>query len=142
MKYKPFIEILDFDKELKEYKLLCRNKSKKFTYYLDWKNYISSLISKIKDDDDLENLKFFCRNRERSMRNIPSLYLNIIILFLTISFDRFVVEINVWIYLLIFLFCTANIVKQNNSYEKENYFYSDILEIIDAEGNKNNGVNG
>ena len=32
MKYRPFIEIIDFEKELKEYKLLCRRKSKKFTF--------------------------------------------------------------------------------------------------------------
>ena len=46
MKHKPFIEIIDFEKELKEYKLLCRRKSKKFTYYLDWKNYIIDNVVK------------------------------------------------------------------------------------------------
>ena len=133
MKHRPFIEIIDFEKELKEYKLLCRRKSKKFTYYLDWKNYIISLIQKIKNDDYWENFKYFCRNRERSTRNTSSMYLNLIILFATICLDKFLVDINIFGWFVIFFVMIGNVVWQNNSYEKENYFYIDILEIIEQE---------
>ncbi len=133
MKHKPFIEIIDFEKELKEYKLLCRRKSKKFTYYLDWKNHIISLIQKIRNDNDWDNFKYFCRNRERSTRNTPSIYISLIVLFATIGFDEFVVDINLFGWFTIFFVIIGIVVWQNNSYEKENYFYKDILEIIEQE---------
>ena len=92
MKHRPFIEIIDFNAELKEYKYLCRRKSKKFTYYLDWKKHMFSLIEKFEDKNDLENFKYFCRNRERSTRSTASTYLSLIIMFATVCIDNFIVD--------------------------------------------------
>ena len=39
-KKQPFIEIIDLEKEYKDYKMLCKNDSKKYTYYDDWKKYM------------------------------------------------------------------------------------------------------
>lgn len=133
MKRIPFIEIMDFKKEIKEYKLLCQGKSKKFTYYLDWKKYIISLLAKIERKDDLENFKYYCRNRERSTKNTASTYLNIIILFITIYLGNCVASINLYGWLLVFVLIIVTIVWQNNSFEKDYYFYRDILEIIELE---------
>ena len=130
MKHRPFIEIIDFNAELKEYKYLCRRKSKKFTYYLDWKKHMFSLIEKFEDKNDLENFKYFCRNRERSTRSTASTYLSLIIMFATVCIDNFIVDINLLVWILIFFIIIGIIVWQNNAYEKENYFYKDILEII------------
>lgn len=133
IKHKPFWEIIDFEKELKEYKRLCRRKSKKFVYYLDWKKHIVSLLAKIEQKDDWENFKYFCRNRERSTRNTASTYINLIILFVTIYIDKCVISINLYGWLLVLAVMIGTIVWQNNSYEKDNYFYKDILEIIEEE---------
>ncbi len=138
IKKRPFIEIIDFNKELKEYKFLCKRKSKKFIYYLDWEKYIISLLNKIKNDDEWQNFKYFCRNRERSTKNMPSIYLSLIILFSTIYIDNFVKNINLLGWILIFTITIAIIVWQNNDYEKENYFYKDVLEIIEKEEHKKN----
>lgn len=136
MKRKMFIEVIDFKKEIKEYKLLCRCKSKKFKCYLEWKNHIVSLLNKINEKHDWENFKHYCRNIERSTRSIPTTYFNIMMLFVTFCVDKYITNVNILIWLLLFAYMMGNIIWQNNSYEKENYFYKDLLEIIEQEEQK------
>ena len=91
------------------------------------------MLAKIEQKDDWENFKCFCRNRERSTRNTASTYINLIILFVTIYIDKCVISINLYGWLLVLAVMIGTIVWQNNSYEKDNYFYKDILEIIEEE---------
>ncbi len=41
-KNQPFVEVLNLEKEYKEYIKLCKSSSKKYKYYDDWKNYLLS----------------------------------------------------------------------------------------------------
>lgn len=57
-KKQPFIEIIDLNEEYKDYKDLCNNNSKKYTYYDDWKKY---MIGKFKTlpKEHFNNFKHF-----------------------------------------------------------------------------------
>lgn len=130
MKKGPYYEIIDLHNEMKEYKKLCRGKSKKYKYYSDWKEYIISCIDKFSNSKDIENFKHYCINAVRVGKKIPDLYINFIILFVTIYIDRCVVNLNLYVWLTILLFSFIMVILGSDSYNKENCFYNDIIEII------------
>lgn len=131
MKKNPYAEIIDLDKEVKEYKKLCRCKSKKFTYYTEWEKHIRELLSKFASEKDLYNFKRYCINYERTAKLIPSFYINFMVLYLTIFIDKFIKELNILIWLFLFLLSVLLTLCQNLAYSKEAYFYRDIIEIIE-----------
>lgn len=131
LKKNPYAEIIDLDKEVKEYKKLCRCKSKKFTYYTEWEKHIRELLSKFASEKDLYNFKRYCINYERTAKLIPSFYINFMVLYLTIFIDKFIKELNILIWLFLFLLSVLLTLCQNLAYSKEAYFYRDIIEIIE-----------
>ncbi len=131
MKYNPYQEIFDFTIELKEYKKLCRGRSKKYKYFSDWKEYIVSCLEKFDTKKDIDNFKHYCINAERTGRMIPDLYINYIILFITICIDRYVKELNWIVWLVIFILTLVFIILGSDFYNKDNYFYKDIVDIIE-----------
>ena len=131
MKKNPYAEIIDLDKEVKEYKKLCRCKSEKFTYYTEWEDHIRELLSKFKSGKDLYNFKRYCVNYERTAKLIPSFYINFMVLYITIFIDKFIKELNILVWLFIFLLSVLLTLCQNLAYSKEAYFYKDIIEIIE-----------
>ena len=132
LKKNPYAEIIDLDKELKEYKKLCRCRSKKFAYYTDWEKYICKLLEKFETDIDLYNFKRYCMNYGRTATTIPGIYINIMILYITIFIDKCVTELNFLVWLFIMLLSVILILAQNISYNNEDYFYKDIIEIIES----------
>ncbi|MGN0607188.1 MAG: hypothetical protein ACI4JM_11760 [Oscillospiraceae bacterium] len=57
-KNQPFVEVLNLEKEYKEYIKLCKSSSKKYKYYDDWKNYLISRF-KILPKAHINNFKHF-----------------------------------------------------------------------------------
>lgn len=131
LKNNPYAEIIDLDKEVKEYKKLCRCKSEKFTYYTEWEKHIRELLSKFKSERDLYNFKRYCINYERTAKLIPSFYINFMVLYITIFIDKFIKELNILVWLFIFLLSVLLTLCQNLAYSKEAYFYKDVIEIIE-----------
>lgn len=56
----PFIEIIDLEEEYKDYKKLCKNNSKKYTYYNDWKKHLISRF-KMLQNEHMSNFKHFLK---------------------------------------------------------------------------------
>lgn len=130
MKKGPYCEILDLHNEMIEYKKLCRGKSKKYKYYSDWKNYIISRIDKFATKKDVENFKHYCINAARVGKRILDLFINYMVLFVTIYIDRFVVNLDLYVWLTILLSSFIIVIVGSDSYNKENCFYNDIIDII------------
>lgn len=131
MKYSPYYEIINLNRELKEYRKLCRCKSKKYIYYSDWKKQMIKYISAFPSQESLDNFKHYCINVERSAKSIPNLYLNFMILFVTVFVDKFIYNINEVIWMLIVFITLIAVLAADNRYNKEICFYKDIVKIIE-----------
>lgn len=143
-KKQPYIEIIDLQSEIKEYMKLCRGKSEKFTYYLDWKKHIIEKLLNLKSLDEIENFKHYLINHNRVNKSIYIQIVPLLIFYFTIMFGNLPKEVNnqalnllvnlivnlivalilVFISLIIILF-------QNDYYNKEYCFYCDVLEILE-----------
>lgn len=130
MKYQPYREIIEIETELKEYRNLCKGKSKKYHYYLDWEAYIQGLFSKFKSNDDRENFKHYLLNKYRFLKNFSSNYTPTIILYFTIIFQKISNEFSYILLSLSLSFTIVYIILQHNKYNEEFNFYCDLLEII------------
>lgn len=128
MKYQPYSEIINLEKELKEYKKLCKGKSKEFRYFSEWESHIKRLMSTIDDEEKLKNLKHYLINLERSAKSIPSHYFEIMLLVLTLILDR--IGISYWGLLLVLLVFVFYTLSQNDEYTKNYNFYCDVISII------------
>lgn len=131
MKKQPYYEIMNIYTELKEYKKLCKCKSKKFCNYLDWKSHIIKIISGLKNREQLENFKHFIINRLRINKDMNKNFTNIMIFLLGIyigSYDMQYNYITLIIILVIILFMLMNMIDDRN---KEYFFYYDLVKIID-----------
>ena len=131
MKYKPYREILDLQSELKEYKRLCKSKSKKFTYYSDWKSHIISLISKIDSPEKVNNFKHYLINYKRVNKSVTALYIPIIIFVMTVVFNQQEFKSNLVVITIWLLYVVIKTIKENVNYNKNLFFYKDIIDIID-----------
>jgi hypothetical protein len=140
MKKKPFIEIINWKKEIKEYKHVCMGRSNEFTYYSEWKEHIISLLDKIKNENDMENFKHFCRNRERSTRSSPTLYFELMVVFITVYIGNVLDKPNPFLLISMFVIAMFFIMLPHKAYEKEHYFYIDILEIIEEKEKTNSKI--
>ena len=131
MKYQPYKEILDIKSELKEYKKLCRCKSKKFTYYSDWKSHIINLISKTDSIEQIDNFKHYLLNYKRVNKNVTAPYVPLIIFAMTVVFNlqEFKSDLIVIIFGILFILIVT--LKEYDNYNKNFYFYKDVIEIID-----------
>lgn len=131
MKKQPYHEIMDLYTELKEYKKLCKCKSKKFCNYFDWKSHIIKIISELKKREQLENFKHFIINRLRINKDMNKDFTNIMIFLLGLyigSYDIQYSYITLIIILVIILFMLMNMIDDRN---KEYFFYYDLVKIID-----------
>lgn len=130
-KYALYSEIIDISEELKEYRRLCRGKSKKFTYYLEWKEYISKKMLKLDTPDKKENFKHFLINHNGVNKNTNSYFITIMIFCMNIYISKMDVKYNfisITISIMIIMF---QIMHQSDVHEKEYYFYCDLIEILE-----------
>ncbi len=131
MKHSPYYEIIDLNNELKEYRKLCRCKSKKYNYYSDWKNQMIKYCSAFSSKESLDNFKHYCINIERTTKGIPNLYLNFMILFTTVFVDKYIIDINEIAWMVIVFITLISVLMFDNRYNKETCFYRDIVKIIE-----------
>ncbi len=143
MKYQPYREIINLAPELKEYRKLCRGKSKKFTYYLEWKEHISKELLKLESYNRVENFKRFLINHNRVNKNINTYHVSLIIFGETMIFNTFDIfkesdeKCNILTFsnIIMLFLCIAivilGIIHQSDYYNKEYCFYCDVLEILE-----------
>ena len=130
-KHQPYREILDIRSELKEYKKLCRNKSRKFTYYSDWKYHIINLVTKTESAEKIDNFKHYLLNRKRVNKSINTPYVPLIIFVMTIVFSQQVFNSNLKVILIGLMYVVFLTLKEHENNNKIFYFYKDLIEIID-----------
>lgn len=134
-----YYEIIKLDEELKDYKLLCKGKSKKYKYYSDWKTHISEILSKFVLCDELEtyknieNFKHYLINHKRVNKNINMYFVSVMIFFMSIFFNSY---FNKMKYSFVVLLITALVVVgliiiQSDSNDKEYCFYCDLIDIVE-----------
>jgi hypothetical protein len=136
-----YYEIFNFDKEIKEYKKLCNCKSKKFRYYPDWEEYITTKIKRINKVSNLIKFKHYIIGAMRSREYGKEQIVGIFTLFITVMFTVLMSMISIekpeirWVsYSFIFAMISGYIfyiTNQAKSISREYYFYSDILKIIE-----------
>ena len=132
-KNQPYSEIIDLQKELKEYRKLCRGKSKEFTYYLDWKQYMVKQIQKLKEPDKKDkiiNFKHFLINANRVNKNINQVFITIMIFIGTIMFTKTNLKIDFPLLLLLLIAIMLFLLLGHDKNNKEYCFYCDLIEIV------------
>lgn len=151
MKYKPYQEIMDFDKERKEYVELCKYKSKNSTYYTDWEEHISKCISTINNERDLYNFKRYCIRRKRTTAKMPDLQISVMGVLITFIIDKILGEfrfclsemlygiISAILFAICIIVFIIIIVTQHNDATIESHFFEDIIEIIEKVESERSG---
>ena len=133
-KNQPYSEIIDLQKELNEYRKLCRGKSKKYTYYLDWKQYMVEQLQKLKEPDKKDkiiNFKHFLINYNRENKNLNQVFIAIMIFVVSILLNKTNIEMNFFsLMLIVFIIMVCMLLARDNN-NKEYCFYCDLIEIIE-----------
>lgn len=135
-KHAPYSEIIDISEELKEYKKLCRGKSKKFIYYLNWKKDISEKISRLDTPDKKENFKHYLINHNRVNKNTNSYFITLMIFCMNLYISKIDAKFNFFSLTISIAIIIFQIVYQSDVYEKEYCFYCDLIEILEETENK------
>ncbi|EGC02480.1 hypothetical protein CUS_5434 [Ruminococcus albus 8] len=139
-KNQPYSEIIDLQKELKEYKKLCRGKKSKFKYYLDWKEHITENLLKLDDNDKKENFLHYLINRKRGSGVAKSIYmpliLSVIALYVnnivnTSTENKYGIAANVIALVIFILLIIFFVVKDSFGYHDDYCFYCDTIEILE-----------
>ncbi len=141
MKNNPYGEFINFQEEMKEYKRLCRGRSKKYKFYSEWEEHMGELISPICDQKRLKDFKRFLINRERITEGAAPLYIQFVLLFIAVWLDK---DDSLSVFSLIALCSFAILITmlQEHWLKLENTFYKDVLEIVEEVSNmkRANGV--
>ena len=131
MKKQPYHEIMNLYTELKEYKKLCKCKSKKFCNYLDWKSHIIKIISGLKNREQLENFKHFIINRLRINENMNKDFPNIMIFLFGLYIGGSCMQYSHFILIIIMVIMLVILMNMIDDRNKEYFFYYDLVKIID-----------
>lgn len=139
-KYQPFSEIVDLQAELKEYKKLCFRKSKKFTFYLEWKSHILNKIIMLGDLEKTENFKHYILNHKRTCKNFNATYVTLMVFCLSLFFNKqivtFLPELDFISSILTISFIMFMLITGSNNNNMEYCFYSDLVDIIEEQQTK------
>ncbi len=130
-KYQPYKEIIDLKREMREYKKLCRGKSREYTYYTDWKAAMLQLFQKLTTPDSVGNLKHYLIYCERVNNNFNSHFVEIMLVCVTLLVDHYVVDIPLWSLLGGIIISLIILLLSNDSNNKEYCFYCDLIEVIE-----------
>ena len=133
-KNQPYSEIIDLQKELKEYRKLCRGESKEFTYYLDWKRYMVEQIQKLKEPDKKDkiiNFKHFLISNSRVNKNINQVFIAIMIFVGTILLNKTDFKIDFFALVVIVLIIIVSMLLAHDRNNKEYCFYCDLIDIVE-----------
>jgi len=127
----PYFEIINIQKELNEYKKLCKNKSKKFKYYLDWKHYMKPLLERLDDSEKTTNFKHFIINKKRTENNTNQVYVAIILFAYTTLISFVKMDLNILSGAFLIIVLLFMVVLSHDDYNKDCCFFSDVIEIIE-----------
>lgn len=130
MKRCPYSEIIDFKSERKEYKRLCKSKSKQFAYYSDWEDHIKCLVSRIEDPKMIKNFKHYLINLEQISCVLPSVFLQIAIFAITVYISAEISNGESYIAILLSV-VSACAIFVYITLKHDNLFYKDIINIIE-----------
>lgn len=125
---------IDFKSEKKDYKKLCKGKSKKYKNYLEWRKNILMLIDDF-DTKTLENFKHFCLYNEEANLHEMNIFLPLVICFISLLIS---LDINTNMNLLngvvsiviASIISSALVTGAYSSYIFSKNFYRDVAEII------------
>lgn len=158
MKHLPYREIINLNDEAREYALLCRRKSTTYKHYSDWEEHITEHLKKFPTKKDLYNFKHFCINKERTTSQSPQWYgagVGCAVSVISASFLEDLKDLElfsqlqgvmrdiVW-YIVEILLCIIvgllfkNFIDEMESLCNRNYFYKDIIELIEKVEGKSN----
>lgn len=79
---------IDFKSEKKEYKMLCRGKSKKYKNYLEWRDYILDIIDNF-GVKALENLRHLCLYQEEIEKHGKEIFPSLVMALIPLYFSLF-----------------------------------------------------
>ncbi len=145
----PYEAFIDFDTELTEYKLLCKEKGKKYHSYYEWKTAIMQMLSAISSIDALDNLKHYCVNMERKFAHIPNISSSLNLIIFTVFVENMFIEMvnvelsaddvaSIIVFILrtiivvtIVAWFTYSYIKYIIAYERDVFFYKDLIDLID-----------
>lgn len=130
-KHAPYSEIIDISEELKEYRKLCRGKSNKFIYYLDWKKYISEKLSRLDTPDKKENFKHYLISHNRVNKSVDSYFVTFMLFCATTLINKLNIVYDIVSLIVTILIILLEIIYQVNFHDKEYCFYCDLIEILE-----------
>ena len=128
---KPFSEILDLKSELKEYRRLCKQKSKKYTYYSEWKEHIVGQLLQLDSSTTLDDFKHYCIHIGRAEKWYTMAISEITAALISAAISLLFPEQKLIITMLIFSIAFTAFLGLNATKTRDNYFYSDIVDIIE-----------
>lgn len=131
MKKQPYQEIINLREEQKEYRCLCRRKSKKYNYYTDWETHIRGRLLSFKKTQDLYNFKRYCINMDRSAQKAPEIYMSYILLLIPLYINAFFAELPSLILIIAVLGVMLYAIAHNKRIIQESWLFHDIIEIIE-----------
>lgn len=125
-----YIYGINFTSEIKEYKKLCRGKSKKYKNYLQWRDSILKAIDSL-NIETLENFRHFCLYQEELEMHGKDIFLALAIAFITLYFPLIDSEkidgITLGIAAAFISFIISYLYFDNNF---SRIFYRDVAEIV------------
>lgn len=131
-KKQPFIEIIDLEKEYKDYKKLCKNDSKKYTYYDDWKKYMIGRFKTL-PKEHFNNFKhflmFYSFVEEQSGNVFLSTVLVAVSLVINTAFSN-VAVLNTIATIILVLLAAFLVIKSYFDLVRNERFIKDVLEIF------------
>lgn len=140
MKKDFFHEIFNLKAEYKEYKLLCRCKSKKYKVYTEWESHIRECLSKFKESQDLYNFKRYCMNHNRKLNKAPEMFGSYIILLVTLCINFLFNSIPPCIVFIIAVGIILYNIHLHKRVIPESYFFKDIIDIIEKMEHDNSQI--
>ena len=129
-KNQPYTEIIDLQKELKEYKNLCEGKNSKFKYYLDWKEHITKKLVKLGDNDKNENFLHYLINQKRYRGKTDSIIMPVMVFCFSLYFNKSDLVGDVISFLILILITMSFMIIYSDECHKNYCFYCDTIEIL------------
>lgn len=132
-KKQPFIEIIDLKDEYKDYKKLCNNNSKKYTYYDDWKKY---MIGKFKmlPKKQFNNFKHFLMFHSFVGEQAGNVFLSTVLVAVTIIISTTYSDIailNTIVTIMAVLLAAILVITSYFDLMRNDRFVKDVLEIFE-----------
>lgn len=120
---------INFQYEKKEYKKLCRGKSKKYKNYLEWRDYILGIIDNL-GIKALENLRHLCLYQEEIEKHGKEIFPSLAIAFISLYFPLIDNVNNAMTLGGIFAIATFSITYSYLDDTCSMGFYRDVAEIV------------